>query len=89
MLTGQIVAARDLQRRGKVRLHKAKRLLVLGDVICNRLGESVLQHALIKDQLFAAIRLHISRVEIHRYDADQHQHAEDHVQNGNARRQKF
>ncbi len=84
VLGGDVSAAGHLQSRRQIGQHHAQRFLVLRNVVRQGAGHRVLQQALVGDQALAVDRFHLRRIEIHRHDADQHQHAEDDVQNRNA-----
>ncbi len=53
---------------------------IVGERACN----CVLQEAFVGDQAIAVDGFHLRRVKIHGHDADQHQHTEDDIQNGQA-----
>ena len=84
MLGGNVPATGHLKRGGQIGQHHAQRFLVLGDVVGQGAGHGVLQQALVGDQALAIDGFHLLRIEIHRDYADQNEHTEDHVQNGDA-----
>ena len=85
MLVGNVSAARYLQGRRQVGQHHAQRFLVLRNVVRQRARDRVLQQPLVGDQALAVNRFHLLRVEIHRHHADEREHTQDDVQNGDAR----
>jgi HPt (histidine-containing phosphotransfer) domain-containing protein len=84
--SANVAAAGNLDSGGKVPEHQAKRCFVLRDVVGQRTRHRVLQQHLIGFQPVAINGFHLRRVEIHGHNADGHQYAQDHVKDGNARR---
>jgi len=58
---------------------------MLRNVIGERARDCILQKPFVRDQAVAVDGFHLCRVKIHRHDADQYEHTEDHVQNGQTR----
>jgi hypothetical protein len=85
VVAGEIAAAFDLHRRGQVGLHHAQGFLMLRNIVGQRAGHGVLQQSLVGDEAVPIGGFDLGRVKIHGHDADQHEHAEDGVQDGDAR----
>ncbi len=84
MLGGDVSAARHLQGGRQICQHHAQGFLVLRDVVRQRAGYRILQQSLVGDQAVAIDRLHLLRIKIHGHHADQYEHTQDDVQNGDA-----
>jgi hypothetical protein len=79
-----VAPAGNLDGVGQIGQHHVQRTLVLGKIVGERPSHGVLEQHLVALQTFPINSLHLSRVEIHRDDADDEEHTEDYIENRDA-----
>src|SRR6185437_7495454 len=85
VIAAEVATAGNLDGGGQIVKHQPHRGLALGNVVGQGAGDGVLQHHFVGLQAVPVHGNHLLRIEIHRDHADQHEHTEDEVKDGNAR----
>ncbi len=85
IFVADIPTARDLNGGRQVRQHHVQGALVLRQIVGQRPGHRILQQHLVGLQPVPIDGLDLGRIKIHRDDADDQEHAENDIQNRDAR----